>query len=299
MVAILLALAAAASVAIASALQHRAATGENEALTGRRLIRRLWRKPTWLVGLGFAGLGFALHGLALRTGRLGVIQPLLVTSVIFALPLRAAIDRRRPSVVEVAAAALLAAALAGFLLAANRSHGTASPAGGAAAILLAVGGGAAVVLSIGARRTRSGTVGGVLLGAATGLLYGLLGGALKATVHQVASAPAMLVTTWPLWTLLVVGVWGFVLNQRAYAHAPLRVSLPVLLVLNPVVGVVFGAFVFGEKPIDSVGAALVQVTSLLVVAGSIAVLAGGIHPRRETAAVRPPSRPPGSIEGVS
>lgn len=270
---VLLALAAAAAVAIGSALQHEAATDESAAAAGHRLMLRLVRKPRWSIGLVFSVAAFVLHGAALHHGRLGIVQPLLATSLIFALPLRAILDHHRVSRAELAAAAVLAASLAGFLIAARPTSGVAAADGAAAGVMLGVGATLVSVAAVLARRVRSANIAGVLLGAATGVLYGLVGGALKATVHQISVAPAQLLTTWPLWALLLAGAWALVLNQRAYTYAPLPTSLPALMVLNPVVGVVFGAYVFDEKPADDPLAVVAQVLCLAVVTAAIAELA--------------------------
>lgn len=278
MTAVLLALAAAAVIAGASALQHQAAVVESADAAGSRLMWRLVRKPRWVLGLVLSAAGFGLHGAALSSGRLGVVQPLLATSLIFALPLRAALDHRRIKALEVAAAAVLAAALAGFLIAARPSPGNVAPEGAEAAVLLGAGAAFVLVATVVARRTRSTTLAGGALGAATGVLYGLVGGTLKATVHQLSAAPAALASTWPLWALLITGIWALVTNQRAYTQAPLPTSLPVVMVLNPAVGVAFGAYVFSEKPADNPLAVLAQVLCLSTVAVAIAILARGAEP---------------------
>ena len=270
--AVAFAVGAAACIALASALQHQAATDVPGYRTGAHLVLRLARNPRWTIGFLISAAGLALHGMALHSGALAVVQPLLVTSIVFALPLRALLDRDVPSVAEMAAAAVVVAALAGFLLAAQPTAGHPAANGVASAWILA--GGVAVVggCSATATRTSRGRVAGFTLGLATGILYGLVGGSLKAAVH-LASDPVRLLTGWPLWSLIVTGVWALVVNQRAYTHAPLRVSLPVLTVTNPIVAVVFGAYVFGEKPSDSPGTVSVQIVCLTLLACGVAVLA--------------------------
>ena len=45
------------------------------------------RKPVWLAGIAADALGFVGQAVALTIGRLAVVQPLLATSMVFALPL--------------------------------------------------------------------------------------------------------------------------------------------------------------------------------------------------------------------
>ncbi len=54
-----------------------------------RLLVRLARRPLWIVGLFAHAVGTGLHAVALRFGALSLVQPLLVISLVFALPLRA------------------------------------------------------------------------------------------------------------------------------------------------------------------------------------------------------------------
>jgi len=99
--AILAALSAAALFAAATALQHRSAGLVTAAGTERsagltRFISKTLCHPLWVVGTVAGIAGVALHAIALRDGPLTLVQPLLVTGVIFALPLRRLLEHRRP-----------------------------------------------------------------------------------------------------------------------------------------------------------------------------------------------------------
>jgi len=217
--------------------------------------------------------GLALHAAALHSGALAVVQPLLVTGVAFALPLRALLDQARPSAGQALAAALLAAGVAIFVSAAHPSAGQPAPDAGAAASVIAAGAMLAGACSVVAKRARSGRLAGFALGLAAGILYGLVGGVLKAAVHAAIHRPAAAVTGWPLWTLAVLGTWAVVVHQRAYTHAPLRMSLPAMSVANPLAGMVFGATVFREKPASGQLAILAEALGLAVIVASVTMLA--------------------------
>jgi hypothetical protein len=51
-------------------------------------VLRLARRPQWLTGLGLDAGGFLCQAAALAVGRLVVVQPILATSVVFALLFR-------------------------------------------------------------------------------------------------------------------------------------------------------------------------------------------------------------------
>jgi len=55
---------------------------------GWSFVVTLLRNPMWLAGWGALAGGFVFQALALHDGQLSVVQPLLVTELVFALALR-------------------------------------------------------------------------------------------------------------------------------------------------------------------------------------------------------------------
>jgi hypothetical protein len=250
--AILAAVSAAALFAVAAALQHRSAGlvtagGRGRAARVAGFAPRTLRHPLWIAGLLASLAGFGLHALALRDGPLTLVQPLLVTGVIFALPLRQVLERRRPRYAELGWAAALALGLAGFIVVST----PAADAGQAAdprpaAICLAV-----IALSIPgccvAARRATGSLAAAALGTAAGLAFAATAGLLKETVDVVSRGAGALLTTWPGYALVAVGGIGLLLNQLAYQAGPLRASLPAITIVNPIVSLVIGVAVFDER----------------------------------------------------
>src|SRR5579875_3380050 len=97
----------------------------SEAADGRahRLLGHLLTRPAWVAGLVAAAIGLVLHVLALAHGQLAVVQPLLISGVLFALPVSALLEGRRPSGREWLLALVLVAGLATFLLAGRPTAG--------------------------------------------------------------------------------------------------------------------------------------------------------------------------------
>ncbi len=91
--AVAFALVAALLFALGSALQRHVA------VEGSSLLA-LARRPPWLAGIAADAAGYAAQAAALAVGRLAVVQPLLVSTLVFALPL----ERRRLQRSEIAAA---------------------------------------------------------------------------------------------------------------------------------------------------------------------------------------------------
>src|ERR1700742_2643065 len=86
----ILALIAALCFALAAALQQRgqfALARAGRAVKGVAGLTRLIAVPAWLLGTLVLLAGYATQGAALDRGNLVVTQPLLVTPIVWALPL--------------------------------------------------------------------------------------------------------------------------------------------------------------------------------------------------------------------
>ncbi|HEY6782656.1 MAG TPA: DMT family transporter, partial [Candidatus Dormibacteraeota bacterium] len=115
---VVLALISALLFALGTVLQQKAGMSLASG-TSSGLLVRMAHHPLWLGGIACDIVGFVAQAAALRLGQLAVVQPLLVLSVVFALPLGARLSDQRVGRREAAAAALVVAALAGFLAIAN------------------------------------------------------------------------------------------------------------------------------------------------------------------------------------
>src|SRR5580658_8395394 len=113
---VLLSIASAASYGMAAVLQQHAAVREPAALSMRAgLLGRLVRRPWWLVGNALDGVGYLFQFLALRRGSLTLVEPLLILSLVFALPVAALLDHRRIAASEWVPTGFIAVGLGVFL----------------------------------------------------------------------------------------------------------------------------------------------------------------------------------------
>jgi hypothetical protein len=249
LVATLAALSAAACFAVAAALQHRSAGLVADAPGGTNLagfVSMTLRQRLWIIGTVADVFGFAFHALALREGPLTLVQPLLVTGVVFAFPLRQALEHRPPSRRELAWAAALAAGLTLFLAIATPADGTTSaPDPIPTAIAATITGGIILGCWLAGRRME-GKIAAVTLGGAAGLAFAAVAGLLKELADTFARGLGPLFTTWPVYALMAVGAVGLLLNQLAYQAAPLRISLPVITTVDPIASLIIGVAVFDE-----------------------------------------------------
>ena len=89
-----LALVAAFFFALGLVLQEKAASDQPPESVGAGFLARLARQPVWLLGLAMQGVGFVAQAIALGIGRMVIVQPLLVATIVFALPLGRVIEKR-------------------------------------------------------------------------------------------------------------------------------------------------------------------------------------------------------------
>ena len=110
-----LALMAAFLFAVAATLQQKGALNlDGVSLANPMSLVRLVGQRMWLFGTAALLVGYVLQAGALDRGRLAVIQPLLVTTIVFALPLGWWLTNQRVGRREVGGAAVIVIGLAAF-----------------------------------------------------------------------------------------------------------------------------------------------------------------------------------------
>ena len=233
--------------AVAFVMQQRAASEvpDDESL-GLGLITRLVRRPIWLIGTGADTLGYVAQAVALGLASLVLVQPLLATSLLFALPLGAWWAKRRLRRSDAAWALALTVGLAVFLVAGEPTDGVDRADVTdwliAAAVLVPVTAACVLVAarSQGARRA-------VLLAAATGILYGVAAALTKSTVSLLDDGFVGVVTSWEPYALVAAIGLGTYMQQAAFQAGDLAQSLPAVQVLEPVVAVILGISLLQEE----------------------------------------------------
>ncbi len=238
---------AAVAYGIAMVLQHRGASRVDPALALRpRLVAGLLRQPAWLLGLGANLVAFTLRAVALDRGSLAVVQPLVLSGIVFALAFDAVGTGRRIAGEEAMGAVAAVVGLSLFLAAASPTTGLALASARSwlvlAAWLVPVVVGAVVVArcGAGAARARRLALAGGLLAATTAALV-------KQTVAAAADGRASVLSSWSPYAFIVVTAVGVVVSQSAFQAGELRASLPVLSVVEPVASIAIGVTVFRER----------------------------------------------------
>jgi drug/metabolite transporter (DMT)-like permease len=242
---ILAALAAALCNALNVVTQHIASTAPHRP-RGWRFVLYLFRSPMWLFGWIFLAGSFVFQALALHKGELSVVQPLLVTELVFSLVLRRLWLRQQIRGITWAAAGLTSVGLAVFLLAAEPQGGHSGATAGAWWSATLVAGATAAALTLLARRgdplRRA-----AMLGSAAAITWALVATFIKATTDTFVSyGVAGMFTHWPIYALAVAGLVGEVLDQAALHVGPLSYSQPFLVIVDPMVSIGLAVWIFGE-----------------------------------------------------
>ncbi|MBB6629745.1 DMT family transporter [Nocardioides sp. KIGAM211] len=292
MVAVSLALCSALTFGLSTSLQHRAATALADVAPGR-LLGRLLRRREWLVGICLSVLAFGLHAWALGSGPLSLVQPVIISGVVFAVLFRSALDRRWPSRRELGWVALTWSGLVVFIAGTGAPESTHLPAH--APLVTGV---LAVVAAVSTRRgaqaaTPEGR--GLWLGTAAGILFGLVAAMIKLVLVAASHHAGALSVAWPMTAMLLAGLWAVALNQRAYQTTRLSVSMPVLNVVDVLVALAFAGIVLGERPGLSPAGLAAQCLGLFAISWGVRQLARveeRAHPAPDQDALPPPAADP-------
>jgi drug/metabolite transporter (DMT)-like permease len=269
---IVLSLVSAMLFALGSVLQQRAGVSAPSAGAHAGLVLRMARRPVWLAGIASDGLGFLAQAAALDIGRLAVVQPLLVASMVFALPLGVRLSGQRVGRGEVAAGALVVVALIGFLT-------IASPSGGRseaplsdwlvpALILAAI---CAPIVLLGRRGPPPRRA--ALLGTAAGVLFALSAALTKAVVDELQAGMLHVISSWELYALAGIGYASMTLNQLALNTGALAATIATSTASDPIVSVVLGLVLFHESLHLTGLRAIGTITALAVALLAMSVLA--------------------------
>ena len=284
-------LGAACMYALASVLQHRAASEvplEHSLRLG--LLRRLIGRPMWLGGMAADLTGFALEAAALSIGSLSLVQPLMTLGLPAALA-GATLHAKKPmGRTEWTATAGLTVALAVFLLLATPSHGRDFAhrdrwIGVSIAVVVLV----AVCLTAASVR-RWARWRALFIAVATGLVFTLSAALTKSVATVATHHPLRTVRHWELYALIAVGLVSMLLGQSAFQGGDLRDSLPAITLVPPLAGTLMGWVLFNERvhanavtlPIEVIAAAAAIVATVMLAHSPLAETAYGDTPKPPT-----------------
>ncbi|HEY5841790.1 MAG TPA: DMT family transporter [Mycobacterium sp.] len=274
-IAAVLALGAALFIAIGDVMHQRSAHEVTDQPVGHAdLFLRLLRDPRWWLGSGVAAIGFALQAAALGLGSVLLVQALLVTSLLFALPIHAYLRHRRLTRWEWTWALLLALAVAVIVTVGNPTEGHSRASLSTWALVAAVLGTLLVVCVVVANVVR-GPASAVLLAFVSGSLWGVFAVLTKGVVHLLGDGIGPLLRSPELYAWAAVAIAGTAWQQSSFRAGALTASLPTMAISEPMVASLLGVYVLGETLRPGDAGWLVLVAAIVVMVVAAAALARG------------------------
>lgn len=245
--AIVLGLLSALATAFGMVLRHASAEAPDRGETGAHAAIRSVFNWSWLGGTASSLVGFALQAGALNFGSLLLVQPITVLSLMFTLPLASRFSDRPASRWEWFWATVLTLCVGALVVYGRPSEGADHPQWWEWAIAVAAG--LAVMAALGKiarqelRRDRA-----MLLGVAGGIAFAYVAVFAKGLVTRLSTDGALgVVLNGELYGLIAAAVLALTVQQASFASGNINQAAPASTVTTPVVSIVLGVCLLGER----------------------------------------------------
>ncbi|HEY7223750.1 MAG TPA: DMT family transporter [Micromonosporaceae bacterium] len=234
------------SSARTTALRH--GTGRARWLPVLRVLGRLVRNRSWLLGWTLNAVGFGCHVLALHLGAIAAVQSVLVMQLLFALLISARRRSLRPTPRDwVGASAVCAGVVTLVLLRGGVSQQ--QPSRGAVGLYVAVIVTAmASWLTAGRLLRRHAQTRTALVAVASGMCFSTTAVLLVVITSDIAQRGLVGAFGLPLLGLVASATAGTLLVQDAFASGSMPTALTATTITDPVCSAVAGAVLFDAMP---------------------------------------------------
>lgn len=269
----LLAVLAAGSNAISNVLQRRVNRDLPDARAMRpQLFLDLVRRPLWVAALGTMMVSFVLLAWALDVGRLAAVDPIIVlelplTVLLAAKLLGGSVTRR--DWWAIAALSVGLCGLVGFLSPGAGTRGHAAATDWIVGSALAVG---AVALIVVVSLRLSGSQRALLLGAGTGMAFGLTAAFMKGMTTHLGGGALDVLSAWPTYAMVATGIAGLFLAQNALQAGRLLFAQPGMTLLEPLVSILWGVTIFHEATPGGLRLALASFSGAIMAIGALTLI---------------------------
>ena len=272
LLAVVVMLVSAAMYALCYVLQHKGAQHSlGDQGTGKKGPLELVKNPVWVIGVALFVVSFLLHLVALSLGSVSVVQPLIVTELIFIPPFAAIISKAKIHAKDWLAIVAVAAALAIFLIVCQPSKGDLEPSGLAWIITIVVFYAACFGL-MGIGRTQSDNRRAMLFGIGTGLINSLMALVAHAAFEGITFGEMF---TSPLvWATALIALSCVWLTAVTFKAGPITASSPAMIAVNPIVSAVAAMVLFGEALNTSAFSIATLIVCVVVIAWGVKALEG-------------------------
>jgi drug/metabolite transporter (DMT)-like permease len=271
-VALLLAVAGALCNALTTIFQRMGVQSAPEGSDLRlRLIWHILHRPVWFIGFATMIGGFALQAAALGVGDLSLVQPVMVSELVFLVVILRVVFKRHLGWQEAAGTSGTVLGLAVFLAVSDQGGGNDLPSTGGWGLLVGCVLGAIVVSVLmtrrGGRVWRS-----AWFGAGAALAFALCAAFTKTATILFAGGFLHLFAHWETYGIAGAGLIGLFLAQNAFYAGPITASQASLTIIDPLVSIAIGASVFGDRLRDGRVDLGVEAVALVVMVAGLVLL---------------------------
>lgn len=253
--------------------QHAAERAPAGEVLHFRLLWDLAHSGLWLGGIASMVAGQLLGAVALGMGDVSLVEPLLVTNLLFAFALARRLSGQRLGASGWAGVVLLGGGVATFTLAGRPSAGGTDVGALRQWAVIGVILGISLAL-VGVARHLPLFEEPPLLATAAGLMYGLQDALTRVSTDVLGNEGVIaLLVRWEPYALVALAVTGLMLVQSAFEAGPLRMSLPALTAAEPLAGIACGIGFLGDRVRTDVAALTAEATGLVAIIAGVFVLA--------------------------
>ncbi|HEY5108748.1 MAG TPA: DMT family transporter [Acidimicrobiales bacterium] len=236
-----------------------------------RLIRHAFSNAIWFLGLAMIAVGFLLQAGALHFGQLSSVQPLVTSELLFLVLILGVWFRYHLGWREWGGSLAAAGGLAAFLVVSAPGGGNAIPTRHTwIVVFVAVGVASAVCSALGFTGPR--WFRAAMFGSAGSVLFALSAALTKQFTTLLSIGWGRAFTDWVPYALVATGVVGLFLIQSSFHAGPITSSQAAITIVDPVVSVVIGIYLFHDH-LETAGWRLpVEVVAIVVVVAGVMVL---------------------------
>jgi len=236
-----------------------------------RLIRHAFSHAIWFAGLAMIAVGFLLQAGALSVGQLSSVQPIVTAELLFLVLILGVWFRYHLGWREWGGSVAAAGGLATFLAVAAPGGGDVIPTSHTWIVVFVVIGGVSAACAglgfTGPRWFRA-----AMFGSSGAVLFALSAALTKQLTTLISQGWGHVFTNWDPYALVATGVIGLFLIQSSFHAGPITASQAALTIVDPMVSVVIGVYLFHDR-LDTTGWRLpVEVIAIAVVVTGVMLL---------------------------
>ena len=225
------------------------------------LLRGLVKSRLWLLGWTTNLAGFVVQAAALHLGSVALVQPLLVTQLLFTLLLVSLWSRCWPRLRDWLAGGSICAGVAVFLSVRGAAPDDVGEADRLRIVLAGIAAVGLVGLLVAASAGRVPAVHSAGISVAAGLCFAMSAVLIKLTSEDLVDRGiAATATDWPGYALAASTLLGLVLEQEAFGVGPLPIAVAAMSITNPIASYALGVLAF-HVPAPTGASALAAVTA--------------------------------------